>query len=240
MSLGLLERHRLPEIMDQPSLEPGRHLQALSGLARINLISDCTRILGKPLFALARKTPERNLRVLDVATGSGDMPVRLWRRAQREGIRLAIDGCDISPTALAAARERANQAGAAMQFIRLDVLRDPLPTGYDAVVCSTFLHHLSEEDAVRLLARMARAAERAIFVNDLARSRMGLFLAHTVCRLLTLSDVVHTDGPRSVVAAFTPAEALALAERAGLAGATVERHWPCRYLLSWTRSEGNP
>ena len=228
MSLGLLERHRLPEIMDQPSLEPGRHLQALSGLARINLISDCTRILGKPLFALARKTPERNLRVLDVATGSGDMPVRLWRRAQREKIHLA------------AARERANQAGAAMQFIRLDVLRDPLPTGYDAVVCSTFLHHLSEEDAVRLLARMARAAERAIFVNDLARSRMGLFLAHTVCRLLTLSDVVHTDGPRSVAAAFTPAEALALAERAGLSRATVERHWPCRYLLSWTRSEGNP
>jgi hypothetical protein len=31
------------------------------------------------------------------------------------------------------------------------------------------------------------------------------------------------------------AEALDLAQRAGLQGATVSRRWPCRYLLSWER-----
>ena len=55
-------------------------------------------------------------------------------------------------------------------------------------------------------------------------------------RVLSGSRVVHVDGPRSVEGAFTALEAQKLAERAGLAGARVSRRWPCRYLLSWSRS----
>jgi hypothetical protein len=74
-----------------------------------------------------------------------------------------------------------------------------------------------------------------VLVNDLSRSRTGLFLALVGTRLLSTSDVVRVDGPLSVKAAFTPAEARALAERAGLRGAKVMRRWPCRWLLTWER-----
>jgi hypothetical protein len=47
---------------------------------------------------------------------------------------------------------------------------------------------------------------------------------------------VWNDGPISVAAAFSGAEAQTLAERAGLHGAVVTRHWPERFLLSWNRS----
>ena len=77
---------------------------------------------------------------------------------------------------------------------------------------------------------------RLVLVNDLDRSLIGLILAHVVTRLVTRCDVVHTDGPRSVAAAFTTTEARAMAERAGLRGATVVRRWPCRWLLSWRRT----
>jgi hypothetical protein len=53
--------------------------------------------------------------------------------------------------------------------------------------------------------------------------------------LLTTSLVIHTDGPRSVEAAFTLAEVNMLARQAGLEGAVVERRWPCRLLLKWQR-----
>ena len=56
-----------------------------------------------------------------------------------------------------------------------------------------------------------------------------------VGRLVTRCDVVHVDGPRSVEGAFTPAEALALAEAAGLRGATARRVWPWRWLMRWDR-----
>ena len=67
------------------------------------------------------------------------------------------------------------------------------------------------------------------------RSLAGWLLAHTAGRLLTTSRVVHVDGPRSVAAAWTRAEILALAQRAGLGDAIYRAYWPCRFLLTWTK-----
>src|SRR5204862_714569 len=94
--------------------------------------------------------------------------------------------------------------------------KEPLPGRYDAVICSLFLHHLDEPEAVTLLRKAADAADRAVLINDLRRSTLGLWLAQAGSRLLTTSRVVHVDGPRSVRAAFTLAEAAALARQAGL------------------------
>jgi 2-polyprenyl-3-methyl-5-hydroxy-6-metoxy-1,4-benzoquinol methylase len=231
----LRQRRRLPEIMDQPGLHPARHALALRGLARINFWSGSAGILWPPLADLARRVPGQPLRVLDLASGAGDVPIRLWHKARRAGVALRMEGRDVSPVAVEHARGRAAQSGAEVDFSVLDVLREPLPAGYDALTCSLFLHHLDDEQACLLLGKMAGAAGRLVLVNDLARSLTGLALAHVGGRLLTRSDVVHVDGPRSVAAAFTPAEARGLAERAGLVGATVARRWPCRWLLTWER-----
>lgn len=234
--MGLLSRRRQrPEIMDQPDLQPARHVHALRGLARINFLSDSAGILWPAIAALARAVAPRPPRVLDVATGGGDVPIRLWRRARRAGLELHLEGCDISPVALEHARTAAARANAPLPFFEHDALSGPPPEKYDAVMCSLFLHHLDDEQAVAFLRRMAEAADRLVLVNDLERSATGLVLAHVVGRLLTTSDVVHVDGPRSVEGAFTRAEARSLAERAGLHGARVSWRWPFRWLLSWRR-----
>src|SRR5262249_6469171 len=95
--------------------------------------------------------------------------------------------------------------------------------------------HLDETDAIALLGRMAAAARRLMLVDDLVRSRWGYLLALVGCRLLSGSRIVHVDGPRSVAAAFTPGEALSIAERAGLSQARLICHWPQRFLLSGAR-----
>ena len=112
-----------------------------------------------------------------------------------------------------------------------------IPPGYDIVVCSLFMHHLQEEQAVRLLRHMAEAANRLVLVNDLIRSSAGMMLAVVGTRLLSGSRIVHTDGPRSVQGAFTMEEASRMARRAGLDGVTVSWRWPCRFLLMWKRDE---
>lgn len=233
--LLLNQRHRQPEIMDQPDLSRDRHVRALCGLARINILSDSAGILWPRLAELARSLAPRAPRILDVATGGGDVPMRLWRRAQRAGLDFHLEGCDISPIALEHARNRAAETGAPVRFFEYDALSGPLLERYDAVICSLFLHHLDESQAIAFLSRVAQMADRLVLVNDLQRGWMGLLAAHVVTRLLTTSDVVHVDGPRSVEGAFTQAEARTLAERAGLAGARVEWRWPFRWLLSWSR-----
>jgi hypothetical protein len=235
-AINLSQRRLQPEIMDQPDLDARRHQQALVGLRRINSWSGSARILWPPLLALARKHAPLPLRALDLATGGGDVPIRLWRKAQRAGLSFQIEGCDVNPRAVAFARSQAQESGADVTFFELDALRDPLPAGYDLLLCSLFLHHLSEEQAVALLRRMAAAAGRMILVNDLIRSLAGFTLAYLGTRLLSASSVVHIDGPRSVEGAFTIAEARVLARRAVLSSATLQRRWPCRFLLTWSRA----
>ena len=158
-------------------------------------------------------------------------------RANRSGIEAEVDGCDRSPVAVRFSRQQAEKANIDnVSFFELDVKRDSLPEGYHVIMCSLFLHHLEESDAVDLLRAMAGAARHLVLVNDLRRSRLGYGFAWVGCRLLSRSRIVHVDGPLSVAAAFTIEEALELARQSGIAGAKISRHWPQRFLLSWSRT----
>ena len=228
---GLRTRDRIPELMDDPAIDPAAHRHALAGLARLNRFSNSVGVLWPAIAKLSRQL-QRTVKVLDVATGSGDVPRKLLARATLAGVSLEVSGCDLSATAI----EEASRQQSGVRFFVHDALHDRLPTGFDVVTCSLFLHHLSEDEAVALFANMENAAGRMILVNDLVRSRFNYCAVWFACRVLTRSRVVWFDGPASVRSAFTPAEALALAERAGLSGATVRGKFPSRFLLTWNRS----
>lgn len=235
-SAHLAERHRQAELMDEPSLDASEHARALTGLARVNRWSRSAAIVRPVLRRLAAESSvDRPLRLLDVACGGGDVTAAIARWARHAGLPVRVSACDISPTALDIARRHADSTGESIEFFRHDLLQQPLPAEFDVVMCSLFLHHLDEPDAVRVLRSMADAAARAVLVNDLIRSRSGYLLAMFGARLLTRSRIVHVDGPLSVAGAFTPPEALRLCEQAGLHGATISRHWPQRFLLHWRR-----
>ena len=221
--------------MDDPALPAAEHRRALMGLARLNSYSDSVGVLWPEVRRLAMELG-RPVKILDVATGSGDVPLGLWRRATRAGFAVELIACDISPVALEAAVERTSAAGATVEYFAADALAEPLPAGFDIVTCSLFLHHLSDDNAVTLLARLAAATECLVLVNDLSRSRWNLGLVWMATRLLTRSRVVHADGPLSVRAAFTAREAGSMATRAGLTGATVAGRFPCRWLMTWRKS----
>jgi 2-polyprenyl-3-methyl-5-hydroxy-6-metoxy-1,4-benzoquinol methylase len=224
--------------MDQPGLDPAEHARALRGLGRINRLSRSDAILWPAIARLARASQGTPIRVLDLASGGGDVAMALTARAARARLDVRIEGSDVSAEAMSFARGRALDCGAAIRFSTLDALNDPIPDGYDVVTCSLFLHHLDEAGAIALLTKMANAARRLVLVNDLARSRIGYVLAWIGCRLLSRSPIVRHDGPVSVAGAYTIPEVAELAELAGLAGASVTRRWPCRFLLHWSR--GHP
>ena len=234
--MGSGQRIIEPELMDDPALDCKAHLRGLSGLARLNLLSRSAGILWRPIARLARLIPDRPLRILDVATGSGDIPVRLWRRANRNGVSLDILGLDKSIRAVDFSRRRAEQSGVPIQFRQLDVVSDPFPGCYDIVMSSLFLHHLNFHRAEQLLRKMATTATSLVLVNDMERSESGLALAHVAARVFTRSPVVRIDAPRSARAAFMVGEARQLAKKAGLVRAQIIRRWPFRFLLSWRRS----
>ena len=232
-------RCRVAELMDSPSIGQAEHLAALQGLARLNGLSMSGRSLWREINAFVRlhKTGisvSSPLTILDVATGSGDIPQKLARWASRSALPIAWSVCDKSPRAVAQATEALAQTGHTCEGFVCDLLADRLPGQFDIVICSLFLHHLDPPDVARALSAMAGATTGRLLINDLRRTRRGLCLAHVMPRLCTRSPVVWFDAVASVRAAYTPAELLECAHNAGLASALVEPDWPQRMLLSWS------
>lgn len=237
----LAERVLTPELMDDPALAAREHETALAGLRRVNLASRTAPALWRRLARIACRrggsAPDRPLRVLDIATGSADVPIALARLAARRDLKLDLAACDISPRAVGVAQSRIAAAGAPVHAFVHDAVRDGPPEGFDVLICSLFLHHLDAADAQTLLRRMGERARVGVLVSDLRRTRAGYALAYAASRLFAVSRVMRTDALLSVRAAFTIPELAEMAARAGLAGATIAPAWPQRVLLAWERPE---
>lgn len=235
MAASLRHRRLEGELMDDPLIRDDLHIKALRGLRRINAVSRTAESLWPGIARYAEAHPGRTLSLLDVATGGGDVAIALAQRARQANLPLVIEGCDISPTALRFAAQEAEAAREPIRFFGLDVISEALPARYDIIICSLFLHHLTNARIVALLRNLAEHAEQLI-VSDLLRTYRGYGLAYLGTRLLSTSRIVHEDGLRSVSAALSLPEARILAAEAGLDDAFFMRCWPSRFLMTWRRA----
>jgi len=217
--------------MDDPNLPEFEHLVALAGLARINRATCIAAAMYRQVRRYAQ-TLGRPVRLLDIATGSGDMPIYWTKRAARDGIEVHCTGLDISHIAVEYAKLQAAKAKCDVQFVQRDVLIDRLPTGFDIVTCGLFIHHLSEPQIVHMLTSMQSAAGHAMIVCDLERSRANLAMVWIASQALSGSRVVHVDAIRSVHAALTREEFRLIAERALDRPIRVVGLPPCRYIAT--------
>jgi ubiquinone/menaquinone biosynthesis C-methylase UbiE len=234
----MLARYREQELMDDPALPGAEHRKALKGLERINRLSGASRATWRGVRrTLEQSERSTECRILDVATGSGDVAVGVARLARTSGIHVRLHLVDVSPEALRMAGVRAEREGVVATLERCDVLRDGLSLpdrAVDVSMSSLFLHHLDEGQAESVLREMARVARLGVVINDLVRGPAGLAAARIGSRFLTRSRVVHVDAVRSVRAAWTLDELRRLAAHAGLVGAIIRPIFPFRMLLTWS------
>ncbi len=231
----LTNRNCQPECMDAADISDDAFVGSLRGLRRINAVTCTRRILWPYLERLAIGCAPEPLRILDVGCGAGDVPIALARAAQAAGLTLDISAADINPAAVDYGMKLAESANVPVQFSTMNALSDEIPAGFDVIISSLFLHHLSDDLARDFLRRCREAAKRGVLIHDLERSRVAYWFTYFGVRVISRSPVVHADGPRSVEGAFTRAELDSLAKSAGYEGHSVERRAPFRLVLSWTR-----
>ncbi|NKB86651.1 MAG: methyltransferase domain-containing protein [Acidobacteria bacterium] len=233
MSSSLAQRHRVPEVMDDPGLDRARHEAALAGLARLNRLAAPARAIWRGVRS--RLGAHEPLRILDLGCGSGDVSLAAATHAAEEALFVELTGCDLSDVATDIATSTETPSRVEARFVTCDALDlaalRTLEVRPHIVMTSLFMHHLDPRDAVTLMGNMRALASDLVVVDDLIRDRVGYVLAAVGSRLLTRSDVVHTDALRSVRAAFSPTEVLGLAREAGLEDITLSRHWPARFLM---------
>jgi SAM-dependent methyltransferase len=212
-------RHTTPELLDLPAQMYSR--EELEGtLADIRVVN---RFLGdtaavlKHLSIMTGKGGDA-LRVLDLATGSADIPQAIVDWARKRSLPIRVTALDANPQTVEVARQRSNDYPE-LELIVGDALNLPFPEkSFDIVLCSKTIHHFREDQVVRLLQEAARVARRGYIVMDLRRSWIAYLLIRLLTRLCTGNRLTRYDGPLSVLRAFTPAELAALARSAGLSG----------------------
>lgn len=223
--------------MDDPALDADAHRRALRTLEIFNSVSQAARPIAR---AVQRHCPNAtSIRLLDVATGSGDVAMTVARFIARRGVNVQLVLCDISKTALESACERMMHNEQPVELIKTDVVVEGIPLfdqSVDVVMCSLFLHHLTDDSVRDLLRELARVARRIVVISDLRRCWAGWLVARAA-GLLSGSPVVRIDAPRSVEGAFIERELLQLARRSGLEELEVRRSFPFRMLATWMRPE---
>lgn len=192
--------------------------QTLRDIRRANIFGLGTWVVTHHLDELLRDIPrEQTLQILDLATGSADIPEELCRWAEREGRTVEITATDISPEILYVARQRILDAGFAdrVRLLACDATSTPFADRhFDVVVCSLALHHLDVDSARLAFAEMARLSKVGFIVNDIYRSQGAWLMARFLTFVTTTNRLTKHDGPASVYRAFTPAEVGRIAQDA--------------------------
>ena len=216
--IDLRTRATDPEALDL-GVAPDEALRSLADLRFVNRwLGNRGRFVGAVLPYLQRSARPR---LLDVGSGSGDVPVVL-RRAL--GGRLTAAAVDIKLLHLQAAPRD-------LLRVVADARRLPFaPETFDVVTASLFLHHFDEAELPALLSGLYDLARRALVVNDLRRARVPYVFGRAVFPLLFKSRVSVEDGLISIRSSFREPELRAAFAAAGVPAVHIERCWPYRLL----------
>lgn len=218
------------ELLDEREVDAEALRRNLRDLRRIN------GLLGWRAMAVrqvAREVRSRRLHafsLLDVASGSGDIPLAVTRWAARAQIAARIVATDVSPDIVAEARHYlAGVPGVVVE--RQDARSLAYPDQrFDIVLCTLALHHFAPEDAIAALREMGRVGRR-LLIFDLVRSPLAYVGALVLTGLPGMDAMTRHDGPASVLRAYSAPELRELARRAGLRDARVSVRFPFRLTL---------
>jgi len=244
-----MRRSHEKEMMDFPDNPKQVLAEDLRNLRTINRYLGGYRSVMRGLERLVGAAKLSRFSLLDVGTGSGDIPARITDWAQHRGIKASIVALEPEPvTARVAAiltQKQPNppfipllQRGKEGYFpccgisvVRGDGIAPPFrDASFDFVLASQLLHHFSEDKIVALLRTWSRLARRAIIVSDLVRHPIAYYGIRLVTKLFTRNVMTLTDAPLSVQRAFTMAEWHELFRRAEIGPFRLFSVFPYRVL----------
>jgi ubiquinone/menaquinone biosynthesis C-methylase UbiE len=221
----LARRKEAAELLDQSGHDAAELAANLRDIRTVNRLAGGTAIVLRYLPKLVGRVPRgRPVEILDLATGSGDIPLALARWAARNDHSLRLTVTDLSSEILTEARRTLADVPS-VTFTVCDARDVPMPDrSFDVVLCSLSLHHFPPEDAVRMLREMERLSRSGFILNDIRRDAVGYVAAWIASRVATRNRLTRHDMPLSVLRAYTPDELRALLHQAGIPNATVTTH----------------
>jgi SAM-dependent methyltransferase len=217
------------EILDSPDVDPRVRRRSHRDIALANTLFGGLHAMRAEFASLLAGDTGTELSLLDIGTGTGDIPASLARLAARRHVRVRVLGLDNRTELIAATRDWPVAA------VCGDARSLPFPDhSIDVVCCSQTLHHFEDREAAALLAEMHRVARRRVIVADLRRSRLAAILLWSASFPLGFHAVSRHDGVVSIRRGFTTDELAGLVRRVTGNTPRVSRRLFFRLTASWT------
>src|SRR4051812_43899464 len=152
---SLAHRRRSHEWMDDPAADPEQLRKSLRFIQIVNRLFRYTRATISHLDQFARNWPRGTpIRILDVATGSADVPLAILKWAEKRGHDVRFVGIDLHARTVAAAKAAVSEAKVSpekLSIIQADAMSLPFADGaFDYAMTNMFLHHLDEEQVIQV------------------------------------------------------------------------------------------
>lgn len=232
-----MKRSADPEMMDLPNQPRELLIGDLRNLRAINRYLGGQRNVLQALAGALLRQSQREFALLDVGTGSADIPARIATWARRRKLIARISCLERDPITVEQAADQA-RAIPEIKVVRGDALSPPFrPASFDYVLASQLLHHFPNEQIVTLLKIWARLARRAVIVSDLVRHPLAYHGIRLLTRSLTRNIMTRTDAPLSVRRALTMEEWRSVFRAADVGQFSVRGVLPFRMRgLIWLRN----
>lgn len=180
------------ELLDLPDCDPSLAAASYRFMETVNCSFGGIRLVRR---FMAAETAVRHagvpLRILDIGSGSCDIPLAVSRWARAYGIPLHFTCLEMADHAIDIARGQLARAGnPPVKLLQEDAFTHQPVEPYDYAVTSMCFHHFSNAQILMLLHRLRGFVRNSLLINDLRRSR----LASLAARLL----LVATAAPAGV------------------------------------------
>ncbi len=200
------------EIMDRPQPVSAELELDLHNLRQLNRFFGSYDLIRR--FLRRWVVPGKSFRIVDLATGSGDIPRLVAQYGRETGASISIDAIDGQEATLEIAR-RLSGDYPEITFHHGDIRDWGDIATYDIVLCSLVLHHFDETDAVRVLAHAAALSRRHVLVADLRRGLLGTLGVFLLTTFVFRHPMTRHDARLSAARAFSADELRDMARQAG-------------------------
>ena len=217
------------ELLDRPDCEQPLAERSYRFMRLVNRIGGGTRVVRRFLAKeISTASVKRPVRILDLGSGCGDIPLSVARWAAKHGRHVEFTCLEHNAGALALARQ--GLASARCNTIELtqgDLFTYRPGREYDYAVGSMVLHHFSQQEIGRLVTHLRGFVTKALLINDLQRCALN----YAACYVLTLGSdpVVRHDALLSIRRGFRSRELQGFLETHDTTS-TVGTAWFCRVV----------
>jgi 2-polyprenyl-3-methyl-5-hydroxy-6-metoxy-1,4-benzoquinol methylase len=223
------DRSDEPEVMDDFAMKGEVLRDALDKIASINRLLGGNAVTLEGVEWLLSSEADREISILDVGCGNGDMLRVLADYGRKKGLRFKLCGMDANEFTIGHARQLS--AGYDnISYVCADIFEEIKQERiYDVILCTLTLHHFKDDALLQLMEGFKKRAVLGIVVNDLHRSALAYYLFKLICFVFGLNRMSRDDGLISILRGFKRQDLLGYTRQLNLKKYLIRWKWAFRY-----------